>query len=121
MVLYDTLFKVLKYALDKVYKKEIYRHLFRHLIKSWKILICLKVPKIGMVRIKRLELPCLSAPDPKSFFNNFSYFLKLFQFLSKYLFLGIYRLLLFVNQYYIVSLFFNFCSKNCSKKRKYPI
>ena len=66
MVLYDTLFKVLKYALDKVYKKEIYRHLFRHLIKSWKILICLKVPKIGMVRIKRLELPCLSAPDPKS-------------------------------------------------------
>ena len=26
----------------------------------------LKVPKIGMVRIKRLELPRLSAPDPKS-------------------------------------------------------
>ena len=29
-------------------------------------IFCLKVPKIGMVRIKRLELPRLSAPDPKS-------------------------------------------------------
>jgi len=37
-----------------------------------------------MVRMRGLEPPRLAAPDPKSFFHTFSYFLISFQILIKY-------------------------------------
>jgi len=49
----------------------------------------LKVRNIGMVRMKGLEPSHLAAPDPKSFFNCFSLFLKSYQILSNHVFIGV--------------------------------
>ncbi|QHG91884.1 hypothetical protein CVO_08630 [Sulfurimonas sp. CVO] len=69
--------------------------------------------------MRGLEPPRLAAPDPKSIFERFSSFLKLFHFLSKSLYLGIYKRFKIFISYHLFSLFFKFCSKNCSKKNDF--